>query len=60
MGSKGKLATKPFIAAVMLNDRLETVVQNYSELLDHGVAEKTDRWIQEITKGSTLGTSRAA
>ena len=44
----------------MLSDRLETVVQNYSELLDHGVAEKTDRWMQEITRGSIGSDPKAA
>jgi hypothetical protein len=32
-------------AAVMLNDRLETVIKQYAHLTEHGVAEQTDQWI---------------
>ena len=34
-------------AAIMLNDQLQSVVQNYSHLMDQGMAEKADRWIQK-------------
>jgi hypothetical protein len=34
-------------AAIMLNDRLETVISNYSHLLDEDVAEKAYRLIEE-------------
>ncbi len=34
-------------AAVMLNDTLHVVIKQYSHLMEHGIAEKTDRWIQQ-------------
>jgi hypothetical protein len=34
-------------AAILLNDRLETVVKQYSHLMEQGVAEQTDRWVQQ-------------
>jgi len=36
-----------YTAAVMLNDKLETVIANYSELLEEDVAEKADKLITE-------------
>ena len=36
-----------YTAAVMLNDRLETVIANYAHLLEEDVAEKADRIIEE-------------
>jgi len=36
-----------YTAAVMLNDRLETVIANYAELLEEDVAEKADKLITE-------------
>jgi hypothetical protein len=33
-------------AAIMLNDRLETVIKNYSHLRDENVAEKAFEWVQ--------------
>ncbi len=32
-------------AAIMLNDRLETVIQQYAHLTEQGVAEQTDHWL---------------
>ena len=40
-----------YTAAVMLNDRLETVIANYAELLEEDVAEKADRLISERMNG---------
>jgi len=39
-------------AAVLLNDRLETVVRRYSHLTEQGVAEQTDQWVQQYFVGS--------
>jgi hypothetical protein len=36
-----------YTAAVMLNDKLETVIANYAHLLEEDVAEKADRLIHE-------------
>jgi integrase len=36
-----------YTAAIMLNDKLETVIANYAHLLDEDVAEKADRLIAE-------------
>ncbi len=36
-----------YTAAVMLNDKLETVIKNYSELLKEDVAEKAYRLVNE-------------
>ncbi len=36
-----------YTAAVMLNDKLETVIKNYSELLEEDVAEKAYRLVNE-------------
>jgi len=41
-----------YTAAVMLNDKLETVIANYSELLEEDVAEKADRFITERIKAN--------
>ncbi len=43
-------------AAIMLNDRLETVVKQYSHLTEQGIAEKIDRWIH--TQSRHGGTAR--
>jgi site-specific recombinase XerD len=34
-------------AAIMLNDRLETVIQNYSHLREENVAENAYEWVQK-------------
>ena len=39
-------------AAVLLNDRMETVVKQYSHLMEQGVAEQTDRWVQQRFSGN--------
>jgi hypothetical protein len=38
-------------AAIMLNDRLETVIKSYSHLLDENVAEKAYQWVQTRMNG---------
>jgi hypothetical protein len=38
-------------AAIMLNDRLETVIQNYSHLRDENVAENAYEWVQGRVNG---------
>jgi site-specific recombinase XerC len=38
-------------AAIMLNDRLETVIQNYSHLREENVAEKAFEWVQNRVNG---------
>jgi hypothetical protein len=35
-----------YTAAIMLNDRLETVIQNYAHLMESDVAEKAYEWVQ--------------
>jgi hypothetical protein len=40
-------------AAVMLNDRLETVVANYSHVMEHGIAEKAYAWVNKQFAGPT-------
>jgi hypothetical protein len=41
-------------AAILLNDRLETVVKQYSHLREQGIAEKTDRWVlDQLVNGGT-------
>jgi hypothetical protein len=32
-------------AAIMLNDRLETVIKRYAHLTEQKVTEQTDRWL---------------
>ena len=34
-------------AAIMLNNRLETVIQNYSHLREENVAENAYEWVQK-------------
>jgi hypothetical protein len=36
-----------YTAAIMLNDRLETVIKSYAHLLHEDVAEKAYQWVQE-------------
>jgi hypothetical protein len=38
-------------AAIMLNDRLETVINNYSHLRDENVAETAYQWVQRRMNG---------
>jgi hypothetical protein len=38
-------------AAIMLNDRLETVIQNYSHLREENVAEHAYQWVQSRVNG---------
>jgi hypothetical protein len=38
-------------AAIMLNDRLETVIQNYSHLREENVAEAAYEWVQKRING---------
>jgi hypothetical protein len=38
-------------AAIMLNDRLETVIANYSHLRDENVAENAYKWVQGRVNG---------
>jgi hypothetical protein len=38
-------------AAIMLNDRLQTVIENYAYLLDQNVAEKAYQWSETLTYG---------
>jgi hypothetical protein len=36
-----------YTAAIMLNDRLETVIQNYAHLMEGNIAEKAYEWVQQ-------------
>ena len=38
-------------AAILLNDRLETVIQNYSHLREENVAEKAYEWVKGRVNG---------
>jgi site-specific recombinase XerC len=39
-----------YSAAIMLNDTLETAIKRYAHLMEQGVAEKSDQWLQDLIK----------